>query len=164
LQAYLYDTLPIILPEEELCPGDLIFIQGRYHDSSKTRPKHDIVHVEIYVGGQTGKGSLGLFVKSRHWRGEGRPAILQRANQERTRAGARDKHGAVDIFDDFRFESKSYDVVEYHFRSIDTWLGGVCRSWCSAHRLPPLHCYGSAARLCMHSKSRTLIMTYPSGG
>ena len=59
IQAYLYDTLPIILAEHELCPGDLIFTQGRYYDENKARPKHDIVHVEIFVGGSTGKGSLG---------------------------------------------------------------------------------------------------------
>jgi hypothetical protein len=49
-------------------------------------------------------------------------------------AGARDKNGAVDIFSDFMFTSPIYDVVGYHFRSIDTWLGGVCKSYCPEHR------------------------------
>jgi len=105
-QAYLYDTLPIVLTEEQLCPGDLIFIQGSYKDGSKRRPKHDIVHVEIFLGGDSGASSL----------------------------GARDKNGAVDIFNDFRFQSQSYEVLGYHFRSIDTWLGGICKSFCPEHK------------------------------
>jgi hypothetical protein len=36
-QAYLFDTLPIDLQEDELCPGDLIFIQGTYYDSRKRK-------------------------------------------------------------------------------------------------------------------------------
>ena len=63
-QAYLYDTLPIVLTEEQLCPGDLIFIQGSYKDGSKRRPKHDIVHVEIFLGGDSGASSLGTLGKA----------------------------------------------------------------------------------------------------
>jgi hypothetical protein len=36
-------------------PGDLIFVQGRYHDKKKKRPRNDIVHVEIFLGGASGE-------------------------------------------------------------------------------------------------------------
>ena len=55
-------------------------------------------------------------------------------------AGARDKNGAVDIFNDFRFQSQSYEVLGYHFRSIDTWLGGICKSFCPEHKLGSVAC------------------------
>ena len=33
----------------------------------------------------------------------------------------------VQIHDSYRFVSKSYHSMKYHFKSIDTWLNGVCR-------------------------------------
>jgi hypothetical protein len=53
-QGYMFDTLPVKIAAQDLLPGDLIFVQGRYHDSKKKRPLHDIVHVEIFVGGRSG--------------------------------------------------------------------------------------------------------------
>ena len=62
-QAYLYDTLPVAISEEKLCPGDLIFVQGKYKDKTKSSPKHGIVHVEIFLGGESGRSSLGAKQK-----------------------------------------------------------------------------------------------------
>ena len=31
------------------------------------------------------------------------------------------------------FKAKSYYNMQYHFRSIDTWLQGVCKSFCAQH-------------------------------
>lgn len=55
-QAYQMDTLPIVLKEEELRPGDLIFYEGIYNNfTHRSKPqKHNNVHVEIYIGGDTG--------------------------------------------------------------------------------------------------------------
>ncbi len=53
-QAYQMDTLPIILQEEELKPGDLIFYEGIYNSKRSKPQKHNNVHVEIYLGGETG--------------------------------------------------------------------------------------------------------------
>ena len=39
----------------------------------------------------------------------------------------------VQYFDSYKFESTSYHSIEFHYRSIDTWLEGVCKSWCSQH-------------------------------
>lgn len=63
-QAYQIDTLPIVLEEKDLRPGDLVFIEGRYHRPRKTRPTHDILHVEIFVGGETGMGTIGARSRS----------------------------------------------------------------------------------------------------
>ncbi|TFK13909.1 sodium/hydrogen exchanger 1 [Platysternon megacephalum] len=104
-QAYQYDTLPITLPSEEhMKPGDLIFISGTYFDPGRRRQFHDIVHVEIWLG--SGERSL----------------------------GARWKRGRLQIFDSYRFVSPSYGDMEYHFKSIETWLQGTCVSHCPEHK------------------------------
>ena len=53
-QAYQMDTLPIVLTEEQLRPGDLIFYEGTYVSERSKKQKHNNVHVEIFVGGDTG--------------------------------------------------------------------------------------------------------------
>ncbi|XP_067422757.1 inactive polyglycylase TTLL10 [Emydura macquarii macquarii] len=104
-QAYQYDTLPITLPSEEyMNPGDLIFISGTYFNVERKRQFHDIVHVEIWLG--AGERSL----------------------------GARWKTGRLQIFDSYRFVSPSYGDMEYHFKSIETWLQGTCVSHCPEHK------------------------------
>jgi hypothetical protein len=46
---------------------------------------------------------------------------------------ARDRQGVVEIFDTYKFESDNYYDIQYHFRSIDTWLRGVHKSFCKEH-------------------------------
>ncbi|KAG8142326.1 hypothetical protein E2320_006259 [Naja naja] len=104
-QAYQYDTLPVTLPSEDhLQPGDLIFISGIYFDPQRKRQPHDIVHVEI-------------------WLGEGERSL-----------GARRKRGRAQVFESYRFVSSSYGDMKYHFKSIETWLQGVCVSHCPEHK------------------------------
>lgn len=43
--------------------------------------------------------------------------------------GARWQKRFVEVHDSYQFESKSYHSMQYHFRSIDTWLQGICRRW-----------------------------------
>ncbi|XP_071498782.1 uncharacterized protein [Diadema antillarum] len=102
-QAYHYDTLPITLTEDQMKPGDLVFISGTYFNEKSRKQKHDMVHVEI-------------------WLGDGPKTI-----------GARWQKGQVQIFDSYAFVSKSYHSMVYHFKSIDTWLQGICRSYCDEH-------------------------------
>jgi hypothetical protein len=99
------DTLPIVLEEKDLKPGDLIFYEGTYYSSKSKPQKHNNVHVEIYLGGDTGKATIG----SRYHRGN------------------------VSIFPTYEFTSTTWGLVQYHFRSIDTWLNGECKSHCSEH-------------------------------
>ncbi|XP_062821599.1 inactive polyglycylase TTLL10 isoform X3 [Anolis carolinensis] len=104
-QAYQYDTLPISLPSEEhLKPGDLVFISGAYFDTQRKGQLHNIVHVEIWLG--DGERSL----------------------------GARWKRGKAQVFDSYKFVSSSYGDMEYHFKSIETWLQGICTSHCPEHK------------------------------
>ena len=63
------------------------------------KQKHDMTHVEV-------------------WYGEGPKTI-----------GSRWHRGHVQIFDSYRFEAKSYHSETYHFKSIDTWLMGICRRY-----------------------------------
>ena len=59
-QAYQFDTLPINLKFEELQPGDLIFYSATFYEDKKfKKQKHDMVHVEIFLGGETGEQSIG---------------------------------------------------------------------------------------------------------
>ena len=34
---------------------------------------------------------------------------------------------SVEVHDSYQFVSKSYHSMQYYFRSIDTWLKGVCK-------------------------------------
>lgn len=104
-QAYQFDTLPIALKFEELKPGDLIFYSGIYYNTKLRGQRHNMVHVEIFTGGPTGEQSI----------------------------GARWQRGFVQYFDSYKFESKSYHSIQFHYRSIDTWLEGICKSFCSVH-------------------------------
>lgn len=29
---------------------------------------------------------------------------------------------------------RSYHSIEYHYKSLDTWLDGICKSWCPEHK------------------------------
>lgn len=39
----------------------------------------------------------------------------------------------VKYFDSYKFESTSYYDIKFHFKSIDTWLEGICKSHCAEH-------------------------------
>ena len=47
--------------------------------------------------------------------------------------GSRYHKGAVSIFPSFKFKSTTWDLVQFHFRSIETWLDGICKSHCPEH-------------------------------
>lgn len=57
-QCYQYDTCPVDLKKEDLKPGDLIFYSAKYYNP-KTIIKHDMVHIEVFLGGKSGEKSLG---------------------------------------------------------------------------------------------------------
>ncbi|XP_078697531.1 uncharacterized protein LOC144925419 [Branchiostoma floridae x Branchiostoma belcheri] len=103
-QAYMFDTLPnVVEREEDMRPGDLVFVSGIYYNPKSKKQRHNMVHVEI-------------------WAGEGEKVV-----------GARWQRGKVQMFDSYKFQSKSYHSMQYHFRSIDTWLLGICKSYCPDH-------------------------------
>lgn len=103
-QCYQYDMLPKEIPLSKMKPGDLIFYSGLYYpDHAKKQQTHNMVHVEIYLGG------------------------------EKT-IGSRETCGVVSIYDSFQFVSENYYNIEYHFKSIDTWLKGILKSFCKYHR------------------------------
>ena len=64
-----------------------------------------MVHVEVFTGGETGEQSI----------------------------GARWQKGVIKYFDSFKFESTSYHSIKFHYKSLDTWLEGVCKSHCAEH-------------------------------
>ena len=39
----------------------------------------------------------------------------------------------MQYFDSYKFESKAYHSIVWHYRSIDTWLEGICKSHCPQH-------------------------------
>ncbi len=77
--------------------GDLVFISGTYVNPEARAQVHDMVHVEV-------------------WMGDGDKTL-----------GARWQTGVVEVHQSYQFVAKSYTNMTYHFRSIDTWLQGVCR-------------------------------------
>jgi len=62
-----------------------------------------MVHVEIFLGGPTGEQTI----------------------------GARYNKSVVSIFDSYKFNSKTYYDIKFYYRSLDTWLQGICKyySW-----------------------------------
>lgn len=106
-QAYQFDVLESVEKLEDLKPGDLIFIEGKYYNEKLKPQIHDIVHVEIYLG-----------------------------PQEQT-LGARLQHGAIQQFESYQFVSKNYHIKKYHFKSIDRWLQGTNESLCAEHKWIP---------------------------
>ena len=107
-QSYQFDMLPGDLEAGELKPGDLIFYSGAYNAGYEKFQKHDMVHIEIFVGGSTGEASI----------------------------GARWGTGVVQVWPSYKFEGKRWTVLDYHYKSIDTWLDGVLKSWCVEHPDP----------------------------
>ena len=101
----MFDTLPIdIKDEKDMKPGDLVFISGIYNEGVKFKNSpHNMKHIEV-------------------WLGKGQKTI-----------GSRWQRGTVSIFDSYKFESKTYHDMQYHFKSIDTWLKGFCKSACVEH-------------------------------
>lgn len=104
-QAYQYDILPEEISFSEMKPGDLIFYSGIFYpDRNQKEQFHNMTHVEIFLG-------------------EGEKTI-----------GSRDSDGTVDIFETFQFNSERYFNIQYHFKSIDTWLKGIHKSFCNEHK------------------------------
>ena len=61
------------------------------------------------------------------WLGDGEKVI-----------GSRWNNGKVQVFDSYKFDPKSFHSEQYHFKSIDTWLMGICRRYgsCSYYDIP----------------------------
>lgn len=104
-QAYQMDTLPIEVPFEEAKPGDLVFWCGQYTSKRSKKQKHDCLHIEVFLGGETGKATIG----ARYFRGK------------------------VSIFDSYEFTSTAWTPDRIFVRSLDTWLNGEMRSHCPEH-------------------------------
>lgn len=48
--------------------------------------------------------------------------------------GSRTCINEVSYHENYKFVSTSYHSIQYHYRSIETWLDGICRSWCPSHK------------------------------
>ena len=108
-QSYLFDTLPQDIAECDLKPGDLIFWQAEYDDASKKPSRHNLVHVEIFTGkGTTGQGTIG----SRY-------------------EGPQVDWPGVYAFDSYiTFSGHNAHSHVRLYRSIESWLEGICISHC----------------------------------
>ena len=112
-QSYLHDTLPdqiseYAVAEGQPTPGDLIFWSATYDNPDKAPNKHDLVHVEIFVGGETGEATIGS-------RFEG-PGL---------------ETPGVYAFDSYKsFGGHNAHGHQLIFRPIDAWLDGICVSHC----------------------------------
>lgn len=110
-QSYLHDTLPdTVASASELKPGDLIFWSATYDNPERKPHKHDLVHVEVFVGGAEGESTIG----SRY---EG-PGLIKGTP-------------GVYMFDTYKsFTGHHAHDHKLHFRSIDSWLDGICVNHC----------------------------------
>lgn len=65
-----------------------------------------MVHIEVFLGGESGEKSI----------------------------GSRTCINEVSYHNTYKFVSTSYHSIEYHYRSLDTWLDGICQSYCEQHK------------------------------
>ena len=108
-QSYQFDTLPQELPPEQLRPGDLIFWSATYNDPTKKPRKHDMVHVEVFLGGESGEQTIGSRSTD--------PSSF---------------HGVAyhESYKSYAERCTASHDFKLYFRSIDHWLNGVCVSHC----------------------------------
>ena len=90
----------------ELEPGDLIFYTGTYYKEGAKPQIHDVVHVEIFAGGEGTVGSRERY----KW--------VKEYDDYRIET------------------SKYWKLGEYHFCKIDAWLEGKLASCCPEHPWP----------------------------
>ena len=46
-----FDTLPLVVAgPAEMQPGDLVFVSGTYYNEKRKKQRHNMVHVEIWLG------------------------------------------------------------------------------------------------------------------
>lgn len=110
-QEYQFDTLPdTIGTANELVPGDLIFWAANYDDPARKPHRHDLVHVEVFIGdGDAGEGTVGS-----RYEGPGVVAPGVAAHTSFRSFGGHGAHGHRLLF-----------------KSIDAWLDGKCVSHCA---------------------------------
>jgi len=96
----MYDTLMAseVKSLRDMKPGDLIFYQGDYTRPHAREQKHRMVHVEIYLGGASGRATVGS-----RWRS-----------------------GVVSIFPSMRFHSTGWNHLSIRLCRIEPWLAGQC--------------------------------------
>eukprot|EP01028_Stygiella_incarcerata_P000601 TRINITY_DN1089_c0_g1_i1.p2 TRINITY_DN1089_c0_g1~~TRINITY_DN1089_c0_g1_i1.p2 ORF type:complete len:718 (+),score=207.29 TRINITY_DN1089_c0_g1_i1:3793-5946(+) len=102
-QAYQFDTLPTVIEDPKDMKRGDLIFYEATYYNEKLKPQ---IHDIVHVE---------IFL-------EGEKTV-----------GARYQKGFVQIHDSYQFQSKNYYNIKYHFRSIDTWLEGICRSHCADH-------------------------------
>lgn len=96
-QNYLYDALSESVDGIEcMRPGDLIFVSGTYLNPKSRRQKYDMVHVEVFLGGDSGEQTI----------------------------GARAQKGVISIHNSYKYSSLKYEITGFYFMSLDPWLRG----------------------------------------
>jgi len=113
-QSYLFDTLPqsaAVDSTSSLEPGDLIFWTATYDDPLKRKAKHDLVHVEIFLGGgKDGESTVGSRYEFADV-GDAVPGVHEFSTYRSF--GGHGAHGHRTLF-----------------RKIDAWLEGACINHC----------------------------------
>jgi hypothetical protein len=99
-QAYQYDLLPDEGLQEEDLKPGDIIFYSAYYYDKRIKP---FPHDMVHVELYMGEGKS---------------------------LGARWQKGAIQVFDSYKFKSTLYYDIKYHYRSIDSWLGGILKSYC----------------------------------
>jgi len=104
-QCYQFDILPDEkLKLKDLKKGDLIFYRARFYPDMQMKKQ---IHNMVHVEIYSGEGQK--TIGSRH-------------------------DGFVKIHNSFQFTSNRYYNIKYYFKSIDTWLKGIHKSFCLRHK------------------------------
>ena len=91
-QSYQFD----LLPDQGLTEKDLVAGDLIFYSATYSNPKlKPFPHRMVHVEIYLGEGKS---------------------------IGARWQRGTIQVFDSYKFESKLYHDIEFHYRSIDSWL------------------------------------------
>lgn len=84
---------------------EIINILNIYYFNNKIKRIHDLVHVEVFLKGENNKQTIAAW----------------------------NRKGVIEIYNDYIFETTRYHNIKIIFKSIDTWLEGICWSFCNLH-------------------------------
>ena len=116
-QGVMYDTLQgVQIPQHQLRPGDLIFYAADYRDPEKAPKRHNMAHIEIYLG----PGERCIGSRSACWSYEDRSRCRETSKVSGVQLSG------VQIYESFRCISRKWFRPRHVFVSLDQWLDGQC--------------------------------------
>ena len=117
-QGVMYETLQTqSIPKSRLRPGDLIFYAGEYRDPEKAPKRHQMVHIEIYLG----PGDRSIGSRSACWQ------YIDKGLKKETSELSGVQLSGVQVYQSYLCVSRKWFPPQVTYCSLDKWLEGQCQ-------------------------------------